>query len=245
MNRYRNWFLVGATLLLVGLVVWYWQTLLTLSLIWQVSPYQQLVPGAPTILVVGDSTAYGTGATRSSESTAGLIAQNFPEFSVLTTARNALTSEQLYQCLVDMVPPEEYAAIIVQIGGNDILRDIPLIESKRFMRMVLEQLQQYSDTVLWLHSGNVGGATRFSPDMAAALEQRTRSFRAMAKQLSGELGVHYVDLFLELAEDPFIANPRVYLARDGLHPSSAGYRAWFAELQPILEAAFATSTLSE
>jgi lysophospholipase L1-like esterase len=38
-----------------------------------------------------------------------------------------------------------------------------------------------------------------------------------------------VNLFRESDDDPFVQRPGLNAA-DGLHPSDAGYRAWFGEL---------------
>ena len=40
----------------------------------------------------------------------------------------------------------------------------------------------------------------------------------------------YVNLFQERDDDPFVRQPELN-ARDGLHPSDAGYRVWWQVLQ--------------
>ena len=44
-------------------------------------------------------------------------------------------------------------------------------------------------------------------------------------------GAVYVNLFHDRDEDPFVRQPELN-ARDGLHPSDAGYRVW---LQALLD----------
>lgn len=60
--------IIGVLLLTTG----WWRYALTGYLIARVTPYEQVGTGGGSILVIGDSTGYKTGASRSSESVAGL-----------------------------------------------------------------------------------------------------------------------------------------------------------------------------
>jgi len=68
------WLLVGLGILSVLLLATgWWRYVLTGYLIARVAPYEQPGGGAGSILFIGDSTGYGTGASRSDESVAGQL----------------------------------------------------------------------------------------------------------------------------------------------------------------------------
>ena len=61
-----------------------WQFAKTIWLIATVTPYEQVGNGTTTqkILVLGDSTGYGTGAESGNKSIAGLLGADFPAYSI-------------------------------------------------------------------------------------------------------------------------------------------------------------------
>ena len=79
---------------------------------------------ARRVLIIGDSLAVGCGASRPEESIAGLIAQEFPDVTIVNRARNgARTAEATAQLRVD--GDARYDAILISVGGNDVLRRTP------------------------------------------------------------------------------------------------------------------------
>lgn len=204
----------------------------TIYLIARVSPYEQSVIGGPSILVLGDSTGYGTGATRSTESIAGLIGRDFPAHSIVNNSKNGRTIGELVPAAQSVTGDHEL--ILLQIGGNDILqkRGVRTVEAE--LRKIISELESKTEHIVMISSGNVGGAAAFEGEVATEYEQLTRNFRNMFKRVSAETSLVYVDLFLEPEVDMIANNPDVYLSIDGLHPSSAGYAYWYESLKPRL-----------
>jgi hypothetical protein len=62
------------------------------------------------------------------------------------------------------------------------------------------------------------------------MTSRSRQLHAAVAQASARNGATYVNLFRERAQDPFVQQPQLNAA-DGLHPSDAGYRQWWSELE--------------
>lgn len=208
------------------------QPIKTLLLIVRVSPFERHIEGADTILILGDSTGYGTGASKSVESIAGRIAQDFPAYSIEPNSRNTRTIGELLSVAKEV--SGEYRLILLQIGGNDILqkRDVSVVEAE--LRQIIEVLTPHADHLVMMSTGNVGAAPRFGDEDAVYYETKTRTFRDMFMRVASETGMEYVDLFRELNDDPMAQEPDTYLAFDGLHPSSAGYALWYQELRPLL-----------
>ena len=230
-----KWLLLIVCGLLIGAVVlWFFGPRLvkTAWLIARVAPYEQTVPDASTILVLGDSTGYGTGATAGEYSVAGRLGRDYPDYSIQNDSANGRTIGELEPIAREVAG--QYELILLQIGGNDVLdgRDPAVVESE--LREIVQALTDNTKHLIMMSSGNVGAAPAFAGTAAAAMEARTREFRDMFVQVASTTELTYVDLFLEPENDPFIEEPERYLSLDGLHPSDAGYGFWYEQLRPVV-----------
>lgn len=227
--------LLTAAIGVVGVFTWFggFKFFKTIVLIARVSPYERTIMNAPTILILGDSTGYGTGALKSEDTVAGRIAADFREYSIVNQSKNGRTVGELVEVARSVTG--SYKLILLQIGGNDILqkRDSRTVESE--LRTIISELEDNTENLVMLSTGNVGGAPRFSKEKGDEYELITRSYREMFQRVDAETPLSYVDLFVEREEDLFIKHPDVYLAWDGLHPSSEGYKLWYEKLYPILK----------
>lgn len=163
---------------------------------------------------------------------AGLIGQDFPNYSIVNVSKNGRTIGELLPITKNI--DGEYALILLQIGGNDILQKRELTQVISELQEIISILSQHTDHLVMMSSGNIGGAAAFSGDTATEYEALTRSYRDALLQIANETELTYVDLFLEPADDIISDNPDVYLAVDGLHPSAAGYGVWYQILYPTL-----------
>ena len=59
----------------------------------------------------------------------------------------------------------------------------------------------------------------------------SQNLHAAVQQVAATHQMRYVRLLKPKESDPFVAQSAVLHAADGLHPSSAGYRQWFEELE--------------
>ena len=222
--------LIGATL--GALWVFGPRIIKTGTLIALTSPYERALPNAPQLLVLGDSTGYGTGVMDNNDSIAGRVAEEYPDYEIVNQSQNGRTIAELESVAREV--EGEYALILLQIGGNDILqgRDAEVVEEE--LRRIIISLTDNTDDLVMMSTGNVGGASAFTGERAQELEERSRVFRDMFEAVASDTPLTYVDLFVEPENDPFVAEPSVYLSWDGLHPSAAGYGEWYDSLQPVL-----------
>ena len=202
----------------------------------QTSPYTQSGSGAGLIVVVGDSTAYGTGVKKRSESVAGRIGADYPEYEVRTLAKNGRLIGEVIPALQQADLPSPAEVLVLQIGGNDILQSRTKEQIEDDTRIMLIEAKEYAKRVVFISCGNVGSAAAFvkNGQVDTVREERTLIAREIFVRLSSELGVTYVDLFIPKETDPFLQSPEVYFAMDGLHPSGAGYGLWYQSLVPVL-----------
>lgn len=176
------------------------------------------------LLLVGDSTGVGTGASSPQGSVAGYLAQDFPRLWIDNRARDGARFAQVEQQLAST--SERFDAVLIMAGGNDVIRgtDAPTLQAQVERSIALARRR--ADHVVLMPAGNVGNAPFFFAPLAGIMERRSRSLHEQLRALAAREGVVYVDLFKERDADPFVANAALN-SRDGLHPSDAGYRVWY------------------
>jgi len=190
-------------------------------------PWQQRPGGAAKrLLIVGDSTAVGTGASSAERSLAGLIGKAHPGLVIENRARDgAKFSDILSQLSVDT----RFDFVLVQGGGNDIIRLTSLPELMADIGQVAERASQSADQVILMPAGNVGNAPLFFPPVSWWMTQRSRKLHTFVREAAERNNAFYINLFHETQDDPFVLDPSLN-ARDGLHPSDAGYAVWYQAL---------------
>jgi lysophospholipase L1-like esterase len=238
---HRPWLAIparGRPSLLLWLVVWLAVSLGTAGCtVWRVddardlarqsTPLQQAPADAVRrLLIAGDSTAVGTGASTPASSLAGRLAADHPRLAIENRARDgatwAGTATQLER-------KGRFDLVLLMAGGNDVirLRDPAAWRDdlERSVRLALER----APMVVLMPAGNVGNAPFFLPPLSWEMTRRARLLHATVRELARQPGVIHIDLFHERDADPFVRQPEM-LARDGLHPSDAGYQAWYQTL---------------
>jgi lysophospholipase L1-like esterase len=193
----------------------------------------QHTPKDPTLslLIVGDSTAVGTGATSGQSSLAGLLAHRYPRLLIENRARDGV---KFADVLRQLGGEQRFDIVLVQAGGNDVIRWGGLSSLRTDIQQVAQLARQRGDLVVLMPAGNVGNSPFFFPPLSWLMTQRSRELHSYVQQSAARTGAVYVDLFEDRGDDPFVKNPGLN-AVDGLHPSDAGYRVWFNELMEQAE----------
>lgn len=224
----------GGLVLLVGiLVVTNFRLIQTLYLITQTTPYTQSGTDAGNILIIGDSTGYGTGVKNPKDSIAGRIGSDFPKHRIENQSHNGDTIAAATNRIDEI--DQSYELILLQLGANDIIqkRAIPDIVSD--LAVLYEQIVVHTDQIVMMSLGDVGAVPAFTGDLAKTYSQQSAAYHtALAQFAAQRANFTYVNLYEDPATDPFVQEPAVYIAADGLHPSAAGYATWYTKLYPIL-----------
>lgn len=224
-----------ATLSVSGCTVWRMRQAAVLAS--QSEPFEQQggvsdTPNAPLVaaarlLVVGDSTAVGTGATSPQSSVAGLIGRDHSGLGVTNRARDGA---RLFDIAAQLQGAEQFDVVLVLGGGNDVIR---LTSHERMVdgvRRILTAAGQKAPVVIFMPSGNVGNAPFFFPPWSWLMTRRSRDLHEVARTEAAQTGAIYVNVFAERQADPFAQEPQRFHAADGLHPSDAGYALWYEAL---------------
>ena len=181
-----------------------------------------------SMLIVGDSTALGTGASMPEASLAGRFARRYPQLAIRTEARAGARFEAIAEQLQDA---GRYDVILIAGGANDVMRFTPRRRLAQAIALTLARDAQQARHVIVVPAPNVGNAPFFPPPLSWLLSRRTRALHAAVRRSAAAVGATYVDLYRERATDPFARDPRRFIAADHLHPSDAGYAVWFDEIE--------------
>lgn len=181
--------------------------------------------GSLRILVVGDSSAVGTGADAPQDSVAGRLAKANPQVEIWNVAENGLRTAGLAERL-RALDGSRFDAILIHIGVNDIVRFTPLPLLRIQIAEALGFARAVSDHVFLVTGGNIGMAPALPPGLRWVVTRRAREVRALFIDAATAAGVVYVDMFNGEVDRPVLANPARYFARDGFHPNSEGYALW-------------------
>ena len=194
-------------------------------------------PDSPTmkILVMGDSTAVGIGASESNFSTAGRLGEKYQTADITNISRYGMRLSELLGIIRGLPQSLRYDLILLQIGANDVTHFTPLSEVTTLLNAILDEAQSRSSKVIILSSGNIGLSPVFRFPFSSLLSKRTRDVREVyIAETKDRTSVSYIDLYKERSSDIFISDVKKYYAEDRFHPSSDGYLVWFTELEKVL-----------
>lgn len=226
--------LIGlVVLVVVGYLVFAnFRFLQTLSLIAQVSPYEQEGSGQ-RVLVLGDSTGYGTGARDVQETVAGRLGADFPELTIVNRSVNGDTIADATERLQNI--DGDFDFILLQLGGNDVLQGRSQTLIAQDISNLYEQLSTRTAHIIMMSFGNVGTAPAFSGEQAEHYQQASVAFHTLMEEFAAKRdNFTYVNLYNEPSEDLFVQQPDVHMSYDGLHPSGAGYGLWYQKLEAVI-----------
>ncbi len=198
------------------------------------TPYERMVvPGALSVLFLGDSTGVGVGALSPEDSVAGRFGRDFPEWNITNQSVSGRKTAEILPTL-QFLPDASYSLVVLQIGGNDITHFSNERVLEESIRQVVREAKRVGGRVVLLTCGNVASALLFPRPLAFLWEQKTLAVREIFLRVAREVAITYVDLYLEKENDPFFLEPYRYHAQDLFHPSSEGYGLWYEQLRKAL-----------
>lgn len=183
------------------------------------------------ILIVGDSTAVGTGVVDTMQSVAGRFHRDFPEAEIVNLAENGAKARDV---LVQIQQAEgAFHLVVVQSGANDILYFTRADVAITATREILRHAKTLSDTVVFLTGGNLGLAPVFIPPFDQLYSYRARHILSAFQLIAEEENVIFVDLYTDF-DDPSAESFEQYYATDLLHLNDAGYGVWYRYIRDAM-----------
>lgn len=192
--------------------------LLVLGACSQTARKAQPVPAGSTVLALGDSLTYGTGAAPDADYPTVLA--GLTGWQVINAGVPGDTSAQALQRLPDLLAQHQPRLVIVSIGGNDFLRKLPEDETRAHIKNICQQAQKSGAQVLLVAVPK--------PSITAAL---------------GQLSDH--PLYADLADELKLPLQRggwsevladADLRSDAVHANAQGYARFTQRLRDTAEA---------
>jgi acyl-CoA thioesterase-1 len=200
------------------------QSILLVSLLWAFGSIASVASPAPrTIVVLGDSLSAGYGITVP-QSWVSLLGQRLASEGYGYRVVNASVSGETTQGGLARLPralaTHKPAIVIVELGGNDGLRGLPLAASRANLSKIIEQARSSNAKVLLL---GMMIPPNYGPRYAD-------EFRGMFASLASKYSVAFVPFFLDkVALDPKL------MQDDGIHPNAGGQPLMLDNLWPTLK----------
>lgn len=191
-------------------------------------PTTPAATGKPTVLFFGNSLTAGLGV-EPDEAFPALVGQKIDSAGLSYTVVNAGLSGETTaggRSRVGWVLRKPVAVFVLELGGNDGLRGIPLTDTRRNLQAIIDTVRQLSPQAQIVLAG-----MQIPPNLGA-------DYAAEFKQLYGELAQKN-----NLVLIPFLLEGVGGIAkfnqRDGIHPTPAGHRlvartVWDI-LRPVLQ----------
>ncbi len=195
----------------------------------------------PRILILGDSTGVGVGATRPEESIAGLLAADFPDADVVNVsesgAKVATTLAQVRACAEQNL---HFDLALLHVGGNDVVRATPTAKLSDDCEQLLDELGRLADRSLWLGPPNLASTPLFTPPFSWVVAARSRAATAIFIECAARHGITFVNFSSPEHEAQFVRARAEHFAADRFHPSSSSYRyGWSVARRAVEFNAFA------
>ena len=181
------------------------------------------VSGQPVILVVGDSLSAGYGvpidATWVALLQRRLTTQGYG-YRVVNASVSGETTGGARTRLPRALDLHKPAVVILELGGNDGLRGLPLSQVRKNFDTMIEQSRSAGAQVVIV---GMRMPPNYGPDYAD-------QFHALYRELARKYDAPLVDFFLEgVALDDNLMQP------DGIHPTSAAQPRLLNNLWPALQ----------
>lgn len=184
------------------------------------------------VLVIGDSTALGTGVTDPKHSIPGRLCSEFPNLFVENYAKNGLRTFELLE-LMNTLPSNHYDIIMIHIGGMDVMQFKNIEKTGERLKKILIRAQEIaSKGVILVSIPNVTLAPMLWFPVSFLYEHRMKKARDIFKKIALEQRVSYVDLYHETS-DPLIKEGVAHYAIDKIHPNNTGYGLWYERIRPV------------
>ena len=167
-----------------------------------------------TILFFGNSLTAGYGLDDPSQSFSGLIQAKIDSLGLDYKVVNAGVSGETTSggnSRIDWVLKNPLNVFVLELGGNDGLRGIPVTETRKNLQSIIDKVKtKYPEAKLVL------AGMQMPPSMG---NQYTTSFRELYKELADQNGIKLIPFLLEGVGGEVKLNQK-----DGIHPTAEGHK---------------------
>lgn len=185
-----------------------------------------------SVLVFGDSISAGYGVPPGQgwvDLLADRIGHSDADASVVNASVTGETTQGGITRLGDALTRHRPSVVVLELGGNDGLRGLPLDRTKENLARMIREARDAGARVLLL-------GMQIPPNYGPTY---TRRFRALFEELRQETGVPWVPFLLDgVALDPTL------MQEDGIHPTAPAQPRLLDNVWPALEPLLQSETRS-
>jgi acyl-CoA thioesterase-1 len=170
-------------------------------------------PNSKTILCFGDSITAGYGLDDTSEAYPALLQQKIDSLGLNYTVINSgLSGETSAGGLsrIDWVMQQDIDVFLLELGGNDGLRGIPLTETKNNLEQIIEKVRTKNPETKIILAG-----MELPPNMG---QDYTSEFRAVFADIAKTQDVKFIPFILK-----DVGGIKELNQSDGIHPTAEGH----------------------
>lgn len=180
-------------------------------------------------VALGDSLTAGVGVDKYEDSFPYLLAEQFKTSQQSIVLRNrAILGEKTSTLIKDLLPlviKDKPDLLTLLIGVNDIHGNISAkIFQKNYEEILNRLTTETSAKIYVINLPYIGDDSLLLPPYNYLLDERTKEFNQIIKNLSLKYSVAYVDLYTPTVS-LFKKSGDIYSA-DSFHPSALGYKLW-------------------
>jgi lysophospholipase L1-like esterase len=190
------------------------------------------------LLVLGESTVTGLGASTHDKALAGRFAHELSKkldrpVKWTVVGKSGVTAARTITELLPLVPDEKFDYILLGLGGNDVLRLSSPRKWRRDMTRLITLLREKNPAaIVFVTNCPMIGASPVIPNPTKAILWRLsrlhdRNIRDFSSRMDG---VFYYRQPHDFHADGFFA--------DGIHPSEQGYADWSAAMMKFFRENF-------
>ena len=200
----------------------------TEKLINHLEPYQQKGDRVTSILFVGDSFGYGTGAGSASSTLAGLMGRHMPSADIVNKSKNGTKSIDLANRINSDVD-RNYDVIVVVVGANDILHpEVNVSSSRQFYKTIYDTVSRRANNVIAITTVDFKDISFFLWPLNYYFSERSSRINQIAKdEASKYSNITYIDAFDQRL---YPSDPKIFESEDRLHPNDLGTHYWFHKI---------------
>ena len=186
------------------------------------------------VLILGDSLGVGVGSLKQEDTIAGRLHADYPNVYIKNLSVSGYKIIDALNVINTLPDNEEFDVVLLQIGGNDIVKGMSLSNSNKNLKVLLDKAKSHSRKVIFLTSGSVGFAPIFPQPFDWFYDRKSKIYLDSFEKIAKEVGVTRIDLYASREDDPFLKNIDLYYAKDVFHPSGDGYGLWYEKIKPEL-----------
>ena len=190
------------------------------------------------VVVLGDSIAFGTGASRSEDTLGSRLAAALTGDGFDVDLRVLAVPGAVSAQLASQVRRAEQLApdlAVVVIGANDLARFVPADQAAADLAAAVTVLRAGGSDVVVVPAPDMSMVPFVPPAFRPAVQAACRLLQQRQERVAEAAGASVAHVAAEMA-GAFAADPAMFSA-DRFHPSSAGYASIAAALTPHVLAA--------